>query len=111
MSFEQLYGGYGYHEKEPEEILSHVGTRFEHYAELKEIWEIGLNVLKNMNQDYLSESDKFKATQLTHAIFLLNCHMDNISGFKRYSEEYKLRRVLDEIPYKAISVDKPQRQE
>jgi hypothetical protein len=97
--FEELYGGYGYKEKEPETTLFHTGTRYQHLMELREIWEIGLDVLRTMNQEYLTEGDQYKITQLESAIFLLTKHIDNISGFGKYGQaEHDLRYKIDNVP-------------
>jgi hypothetical protein len=107
--YEDLYGFSGYKEKEPEEVLSHVGTRYQHYQELREIWELGLGVLKGMNPEYLGPTDEAKIGALNNAIFLITKHIDNIGQFGKYGTiEHNFRYMIDSIPKNPedIKVDK-----
>jgi len=73
-----------------------VGTRYQHLADLLDIWRAALQIIKQMNPAHRGEGDANREIMLEHAVFLLEKHIDTITGYK--GEWFDLNRMLDSVP-------------
>ncbi len=79
--------------------LRELGTRFDHYQELKEVFLLGIDVIDRMQQGLLSESDKLTRVKLTHAVEVINKRLDYLSDFAQETDGYsKLARDINSLP-------------
>lgn len=79
--------------------LKDVGTRFEHYRELLELWEIGLAIMEE--KAFKSDEDTGKIVQLRESTELLRAQLDIMSGFNagNFSNScYPLKLMIDALP-------------
>jgi hypothetical protein len=71
-----------------------VGTRWEHYSELRELFSIGIEILKNVR--IKSSTDQLKRAQLEGAVELIDARINLLSDF-HFKTTYgsPLRGVVD----------------
>jgi len=82
--------------------LTEVGTRYDHYQELKELWMGGVEVLTRMHENYKTASDEVMRKQLEGAISLIDKQLDILSGFDR--KKFDLLREIEAIPRNPESI-------
>lgn len=70
------------------------GTRWEHYIELRDIFAIGVEVLKNLRVK--SSNDQEKQKKLQHAVEMIEGRLNYITDFSSCTAYGSaLRRVID----------------
>lgn len=85
-----------------------VGTRFDHYCELKEIFAEGLDILETMKGTYNSVSDNKKRVELKAAVDLITTRLELLSGFERKtSANSRLAETINSIPRTHVKNDDP----
>jgi hypothetical protein len=75
-----------------------IGTRYNHYHDLLELWETGIEVVKGYK--YPSKTDKERLTQLEAGVFLLRKQIDILCRYEsgQYSDALlPLKRQVDRI--------------
>ena len=80
--------------EEPRLSLQGIGTRWQHYSELRELFATGLEILNHLHVK--SASDQKKRIQLEGAVELLDARINLLSDF-HFQTTYgsKLRQVID----------------
>ena len=68
--------------------LKEMGTRYDHYMELREVFMDGIDVLTRMNQSFISDADKIVKTKLTHTVEMITRRLDNLSDFADKTANY-----------------------
>lgn len=58
-----------------------VGTRLEHYYELRDLFANGVQVIEGMNAGHRTKTDNEKLVKLRTAVELINTRIDLITGF------------------------------
>jgi|SRR5271165_4578516 len=61
--------------------LSEVGTRLEHYNELREVFMMGVEMLKGLHHAHRSEADVLKLGKLQNAADAIQGRIDILSKF------------------------------
>jgi hypothetical protein len=61
--------------------LEELGTRFNHYMELKEVFLLGIDVIDRMRPTYISDADRATRIKLTSAVEMINKRLDYLSDF------------------------------
>jgi len=61
--------------------LNEMGTRLDHYNELREVFMIGVALLKELNPAYRSDADKVKQDRLQHAADEIKGRIDMLAKF------------------------------
>jgi 4-hydroxy-3-methylbut-2-en-1-yl diphosphate synthase IspG/GcpE len=74
--------------------LLELGTRWEHYAEIRELFACGVEILKNLSVKSITDRDKLK--KLEGAVELLDGRINLLADF-HFQTTYgsKLRQVID----------------
>jgi hypothetical protein len=74
--------------------LMAMGTRYEHYSELRDLFAVGIEIITNMHVK--TSGDAIKKTKLEGAVELLEARLNLLSDFI-YNSTYgsKLRGVID----------------
>ena len=79
--------------------LEGVGTRYEHYGELRELFALGIQIIEGMDAKYKTKSDLEKLTKLRGAIELIDHRVNLLSGFDQannFSSNFAMGlRVID----------------
>jgi len=68
--------------------LQEIGTRYDHYMELREVFMDGIDVLTRMNQSFVSDADKAVKHKLTNAVEMITRRLDNLSDFADKTANY-----------------------
>ena len=68
--------------------LTGVGTRWEHYSELREVFALGISVIEQTNPVYRSPMDTKKLVKLKDAVELIDARMALLSGFDDQNRTY-----------------------
>lgn len=68
--------------------LQAVGTRFDHYMELKEIFMLGVDVIDRMRPAYTNDNDRALKVKLQIAVEMINKRLDNLSEFSEKTSDY-----------------------
>jgi hypothetical protein len=63
--------------------LEGIGTRFEHYNELREVFADGIEVLTNMQAAHKTAGDEVKLNELKAAEKLITKRLEILSGFEQ----------------------------
>jgi hypothetical protein len=66
----------------PKLNLFEMGTRYDHYQELKEIFADGIQVMKATESKYQSEQDKKRIAKLEHAVEMIETRINVLSNFE-----------------------------
>ena len=75
--------------------LKEVGTRYDHYMELKEIFLLGIDVIDRMSSMHRSDADKRTKVKLENAVEVINKRLDYLSNFVEETDGYnKLARDI-----------------
>ena len=61
--------------------LQDTGTRFDHYMELKEVFMLGIEVIKGMRPGFASDIDKTTKVKLEHAVEVINKRIEYLSDY------------------------------
>lgn len=61
--------------------LRELGTRYDHYMELKEVFLLGMDVIERMNQSFVSDADRVTKLKLSYAVEMINKRLDYLSDF------------------------------
>jgi hypothetical protein len=72
--------------------MTDVGTRLEHIADLKELWETAFHFLSMRNAKYMSQPELDNKAKLEIGLDLLNAHIT-----KDYTEESEYRREINDL--------------
>jgi hypothetical protein len=98
--------------------LDGVGTRFQHYNELKELFMDGIEIVKNMQNHLVSDSDRERLKQMEAAVFLIEKRLELLAGYDRkivYSgtlpttlREIETNRLSKKLLLKGKSDDEPE---
>lgn len=70
--------------------LDGVGTRWQHYTELRDLFSDGVEVMKNAQRSFTTPKDARMQLELEAAVSLINKRLEILSGFERkttYSAE------------------------
>jgi hypothetical protein len=65
--------------------LTEMGTRLDHYNELREVFALGVEMLKTMNPVHLTELDKEKQIKLHNAADAIQGRIDMLAKFPQGS--------------------------
>ncbi len=68
--------------------LTQIGTRYDHYMELKEVFMEGVDVLNRMNPNFVGDEDKKLKVKLQDSVDMINRRIDVLSDFKQKTEYY-----------------------
>lgn len=68
--------------------LQEVGTRYDHYMELREVFMDGIDVITRMNPNFVSEHDKNVKVKLQNAVEMITRRIDNLSDFADKTANY-----------------------
>jgi hypothetical protein len=80
--------------------LNEMGTRLDHYNELREVFMIGVEVIKGMNPSYLTGSDKATQVRLQNAADSIQRRIDLFAKFPSGSGYGSwLQMTIDQIGY------------
>jgi hypothetical protein len=63
--------------------LDEVGTRFDHYSELREVFADGIEIMTNMRAEHRSAADVIKLAELKAAEKLIAKRLEVLSGYER----------------------------
>jgi hypothetical protein len=63
--------------------LDGVGTRWEHYTELRDLFADGVEVMRNAQQSFKTPKDARMQFELEAAVSLINKRLEILSGFER----------------------------
>jgi hypothetical protein len=63
--------------------LDGVGTRFDHYSELREVFADGIEIMTNMRAEHRSAADVIKLAELKAAEKLIAKRLEVLSGYER----------------------------
>jgi len=75
--------------------LKEVGTRYDHYMELKEIFLLGIDVIDRMSSMHRSDADKRTKVKLENAVEVINKRLNYLSNFVEETDGYsKLARDI-----------------
>jgi hypothetical protein len=81
--------------------LDAIGTRYDHYMELKELFSQGVTILQEMNASHKGAADEEKLNKLKAAVEVIERRIDLLSGFddaNKYSSSFALNlRVIDRM--------------
>lgn len=76
--------------------LTETGTRYDHYMELKEVFMLGIEVIKGMRPGFASDIDKTTKVKLEHAVEVIDKRICYLSDFGDKATRYSdLGRVID----------------
>ena len=64
--------------------LEEMGTRFEHYIELKDLFETGIEIIRNL-RNHATPGDEIKSIKLIHAVEMIGYRIDVLSGYSAQS--------------------------
>lgn len=80
--------------------LDETGTRFQHYNELRELFDTGLNILNNVIAGgKATTTDREMRVKLTNAIFLIDARLLLLGNFdKTTGYSSSIRKQVDSIP-------------
>src|ERR1700688_264276 len=76
--------------------LSDIGTRYQFYNELLEMWSDGLEAVNNAYKQFANEKDALRKKALTAAISLLTAERDRVADYD--TKRFELQREVDRIP-------------
>jgi hypothetical protein len=76
--------------------LADIGTRFQFYNELLDMWTDGLEAVNKAYAYYNNEKDLLRKKALTAAISLLEAERDRVSEWDM--KRFELAREVDRIP-------------
>lgn len=76
--------------------LNETGTRYQHYAELAELFRTGVDILDTMSQNLINDTDRKKRVKLVGAIELIEARMGLLADYDK--KTFSLRRTIDLIP-------------
>jgi len=79
-----------------EKTLEDVGTRYEHLADLRDVWQNGIETIARIKPEYRSVGDELLVKNLTLAIELVEKQLDVMSKFDL--KQYDLRKMMADIP-------------
>lgn len=63
--------------------LDELGTRFQHYSELREVFAEGIEILMNVSEIHKSSSDVIKLAELKSAEKMIAKRLEILSGYER----------------------------
>jgi hypothetical protein len=63
--------------------LDGLGTRFDHYSELREVFADGIEILTNMRPEHRSVADVIKLAELKAAEKLIAKRLEVLAGYER----------------------------
>jgi hypothetical protein len=76
--------------------LTDVGTRYQFYNELLNMWSDGLEAVNNAYKQFANEKDALRKKALTAAIALLEAERDRVADYD--TKRFELQREIDRIP-------------
>jgi predicted DNA-binding protein len=77
--------------------LQELGTRYDHYMEMKEAFMLGIDVLDRMRPGYVSEADKALKAKLVTTVEVINKRLDYLSDFADKTGTYSaLARQIEQ---------------
>lgn len=84
--------------------LMQMGTRYDHYTELKEIFALGIEVINNMRPGIASEGDKKMKVKLEAAVELIEKRLLYLADYENQSWKTNrdIRIALSENPRKQL---------
>lgn len=74
-----------------------VGTRYGHYRELLDLWEAGVDILKNYST--IGKHDLQKLETLETAVALLRKQIDVLTGCNVNLYSFEMRSIRDQIDH------------
>jgi hypothetical protein len=80
----------------PRKTLSDIGTRYQFYNELLDMWTDGLEAVNKAYTYYPNEKDGLRKKALTAAIALLEAERDRVGQWD--TKRFELAREIDRIP-------------
>jgi len=75
--------------------LTDIGTRYQHYSELLDLWETGVDIMTHLKADLLGDEDKIRIGELQIAVRMLTKQFDVMSDYNR--KIYSLCSDIDSI--------------
>jgi hypothetical protein len=83
--------------------LDELGTRYTHYAELRDVFADGVVVMNNALSYHKNAEDLKRRDSLQCAVNEINNRLDNLSGFEGATAYYgALAREINKIPVPAM---------
>src|SRR5271156_2969944 len=83
--------------------LDELGTRYTHYAELRDVFADGVVVMNNALSYHQNAEDLKRRDSLQCAVNEINNRLDNLSGFEGATAYYgALAREINKIPVPAM---------
>ena len=79
-----------------EKTLEDYGTRYEHLADLKDVWQSGIETITRIKSEYRSVGDELLMKNLALAIELVERQLDLMSKFDL--KQYDLRKMVADLP-------------
>ena len=76
--------------------LSHVGTRYEHYQELRELYAEGAEILRNLSPNLKFDKDYTKQKLFEEMVKLIDGRLELLGNYRDAC--FKIGRVVDAIP-------------
>jgi hypothetical protein len=70
-------------ELEKQYPLDEIGSRFQHYSELREVFADGIEIMTNMRAEHRSAADVIKLAELKAAEKLIAKRLEVLSGYER----------------------------
>lgn len=81
-------------EPEKKDLMA-LGTRYEHYIELKELWAEGIEALAHLNKHLVTKGDTIKKDMLVAAVALVDKQLDLLSNHDL--KKFRLKSEVDAI--------------
>lgn len=82
-------------EPKPKDLME-LGTRYDHYVELRESWLEAIEDIKKIDDQNKSSSDYTILERLSIGVSLIEKRLDRLSQFD--TKRFELKRQLDAIP-------------
>ena len=79
-----------------EKTLEDYGTRYEHLADLRDVWQSGIETITRIKSEYRSVGDELLMKNLALAIELVERQLDLMSKFDL--KQYDLRKMVADLP-------------
>lgn len=64
------------------------GTRWEHYAELREVFALGISVIESTKEAYRSDLDNKKLSKLKNAVEMIDQRLALLSGYDEQNRSW-----------------------
>jgi hypothetical protein len=80
----------------PQQQLTDVGTRYEHYSQLIDQWEVAANQIKKIQPQYRSDREELMMSTLEDCATLLRRQMEAMAKYD--TKQWSLRDEINRIP-------------